>query len=411
MRRTDALHRRWPLLLWAPVSVALYNGTHATYQLLLGVQDEGAPRVEDRSVVGAIDVDGTNHVVYDAMADPFLRSVFIETVMPDVTAERTELLTGERSNTMIVLDGDRVCKIFRRIEPGPNPEVELTDALARRGFDRILAPTTVWRRGDTDLAVVRNLVKRARPGADLVDESLVELLERRVHPKATRSDFARESARLGATVARLHVALAEAFGAEPADASAMVDWLVGGLARYLPDHDDRDGIEASYRRLAHADDLGMVTRVHGDLHLGQTLWTRRHWKVIDFEGDPIRTVAERRLPSSPMRDIAGLLRSLHYASEQALADQRDPDDPELNVLVEAWQQRATEAFLTGYTSIDAVHPLLPHHRSSRDALLRVFEIEKATMELSDAQRDTPGRVGLPERAVTRLLGDGSHQRW
>lgn len=410
IRRTDAVHRQWPLLLWVPVTTTLYGGRAETYQLLLGVQDDGPSRVGPAHILGTIEVGERSYQVYDAMVDDVLRSVIVRRIAPDLSVRSTELLTGNRTNQTLVIDGSALCTIFRRIESGPNPEVELTDALARRGFDRIAAPLAVWRRGRTDLAVVRSLVRRARPGHDLAAESLAELFERRVIPKATRSDFAREAERLGDTIARLHTALADAFGTEPASGRDLAQWLVAGLDRYGPDHPSRDAIIARFRRLDDADDLGLVTRIHGDLDLDSVLWTRRHWLVVGFEGDPARPVAERRELSSPMRDIAGLLRSFHYAAEIVAADQTDPDDPEIAVLAASWSERASEAFITGYTAFDPVHSLLPHHRASRDALLTVFEIEKALIEVADSTRSQSSSE-IPERAVRRLVEERRRPRW
>jgi maltokinase len=128
----------------------------------------------------------------------------------------------------------------------------------------------------------------------------------------------------------------------------------------------------------------------------------RTWMVLDFEGEPARPVAERRRPSSPLRDVAGMTRSFHYAAGIALREVGAPDD-ELRLLADAWAERAVNTFLSGYADVDEVHRLLPQARASRDALLSVFEMDKAVYEVAYELAHRPDLVDLPVRAVERLL--------
>jgi maltokinase len=143
-------------------------------------------------------------------------------------------------------------------------------------------------------------------------------------------------------------------------------------------------------------------RIHGDLHLGQVLRVAKNWMVLDFEGEPGRPMDERRRPSSPLRDVAGMTRSFHYAAGMALRSWPTPDD-ELRVLADSWAVRSVNAFLSGYASVDDVHRLLPSSRPARDALLNVFELDKAVYEVAYELGHRPDLVDLPIRAVEQLL--------
>lgn len=416
-RRLETLRRRWPLLLWSPTEVVHRGGRRVTYQLLLGVRPD-ADGIEPDAIIGEVPAPEGRAVVYDALVDPELCVEFAEMVMPGVEMRRPSALPGDYSNTSVVFEQRWILKLFRRLEDGPNPDVEITEALASTDGGDIVAPVAVWRRGDADLAVIRAFHPRAVNGWDLAEASLEEMFRRRVKPRETTTDFGPEAATLGRAVARVHVALAEAFGTGPADGEVLAEAMVQHLRRVVPPGVDLDAVEKVYRRLGGLEDLGEVLRVHGDLHLAQALRLRRGWVVIDFEGEPARPLSERRAPSSPLRDVAGMLRSFQYASQMALdsADRLDPEgdadhDPELAHLAESWADRATDAFLTGYTSIDGVHALLPRDRRARDALLTVFELDKAVYELAYEVGHRPHLAHIPRGAVDVLLRDDDRRRW
>ena len=146
----------------------------------------------------------------------------------------------------------------------------------------------------------------------------------------------------------------------------------------------------------------MAIRVHADLHLGQTLLSDRGWTILDFEGEPARPLPERRAKHSPLRDVAGLLRSLAYAPLAARL-QRDADPPD------DWEPRAREAFLDGY--LDAIDPtLLPATKREVDQLLAIYELEKAVYELNYELGHRPDWVGIPVAGITRLLEVEVHER-
>lgn len=404
IRRVDTLRDGWPSLLWVLAEVRGDDGRGAPswYQVPLGAASERPDELPDVAHVGQMETPRGAAHLFDALADEELALEFCSIVAPEIPVSTIRAQPGEQSNTSLVLDERYIVKVFRRVQPGPNPDVEVTEALGRVGFGAVPVPIAVWRRNDTDFAVTRRYERSRGDGVELATASLREMFNRRRSPRDCKLDFAPEAHRLGEDVARLHVALAEAFGAEPADGGAWADDMSAQLHRVASGHLDTRRIEEVYRRLRHADDLGAAIRIHGDLHLGQVLRVARHWMVLDFEGEPARPVEERRRPSSPLRDVAGMTRSFHYAAGMALRDTGTPDK-ELRVLADAWSERAINTFLAGYAEVDDVHRLLPRARASRDALLSVFEMDKAVYEVAYELAHRPDLVDIPIRAVERLL--------
>jgi trehalose synthase-fused probable maltokinase len=147
--------------------------------------------------------------------------------------------------------------------------------------------------------------------------------------------------------------------------------------------------------LTHSGSAGKSIRTHGDYHLGQTLWADGDWVILDFEGEPARSLAERRRKRSPLRDVAGMLRSFAYAATVA-SSVHGTDVPE------TWEEQAREQFLAGY--FDTVDPtLLPSGQIAIDRLLSVYELEKAVYELRYELDNRPEWVGIPVAGISRLI--------
>ena len=171
----------------------------------------------------------------------------------------------------------------------------------------------------------------------------------------------------------------------------------------LPDDDERlapilgrgEEVREQLRLLTHAGSSGRVIRTHGDYHLGQTLWSGNDWVLLDFEGEPARTLVERRRKRSPLRDVAGMLRSFAYAATAAELT-RDADVPE------DWEERARERFLESY--LETVDPaLMPAGDAAIERLLAVFELEKAVYELRYELNNRPHWVQIPVAGIVRML--------
>jgi maltokinase len=144
-------------------------------------------------------------------------------------------------------------------------------------------------------------------------------------------------------------------------------------------------------------------RVHGDYHLGQVMRTDTGWFVLDFEGEPARSVAERRLHSSPYKDVSGMLRSLHYAAHVALAERDEAERPKLTAAADAWEARNRRAFLAGYLETDGIDAILPEGDGDRDVLLTAFELDKAVYEVLYERAHRPEWIGIPRAAIRRML--------
>lgn len=372
------------------------------YQVPLGASKEEPVDLPGSAVLGRIPSDDTGIWLFDALADERTSILFTSKVMPEVNPQRIRPQGGEQSNTSLILDDRYIMKVFRRVQVGRNPDVEVTEALGRVGFGGVPVPVSIWRKNGTDLAVIRRYERSKGDGFELATASLREMFNRKRPPRDCKLDFAADARLLGRDVADLHVALAEAFGSEPADGAQWASDMVAQLHRVASGHLDSAQIERVYHRLGSSDDLGSAIRIHGDLHLGQVLRRQRDWMVLDFEGEPARPVEERRRPSSPLRDVAGMTRSFHYAAGIALREQNSTD-PSLKVLADAWAVRNLNSFLAGYADVDAAHRLLPRSRASRDALLSVFELDKAVYEVAYELAYRPDLADLPIQAVERLL--------
>jgi maltokinase len=409
-----------PLMAWLLVHVTLVDGTTATYQLVLGGRQADDPhqfmRGKERVTVGAL--DGT--VLYDALVDPELALVVLDKVAPGEPAKVARPLLVEQSNTSVVYDERLILKFFRRVHPEPNPDVEVTRVLGERGFPHVVPQLPPLRHESSDLAVVREFMLGATDAWDLAHTSLRDLLGTPLPPAEAGGDFAPEAAALGDVIARLHLALADAFGTEPgapdrwhAGFRAQLGRLAthppadpgaGGGPRIAPSSVvDVDGVAAAFADLADVGDPGVALQVHGDLHLGQLLLADAGWYVIDFEGEPARPVAERMLPSSPLRDVAGMVRSFQYAARTALVERGRDLDEELVEVADAWEARAVDAFWRGYSRVEGIEALLPPDAEDRRKLLRAFELDKAVYEVVYELGHRPDWVDVPASAIRRAL--------
>jgi maltokinase len=348
-------------------------------------------------LVGLLE-DGT---VVDATSDHDLAIELLRLAMPGEDVSKVRPLGAEQSNTSIVFDERLVLKVFRRLPDGPNADVEVTRALAEADYRHVIAPLAVWGDGDTDYAVVNELLVSATDGWQLAMTSLRDLYDRREQPDEAGSDFGFEAERLGRVTAELHVAMAEVFGVHGGDVESWIGDMEAQLARVALPDDLAGRARSTYAALREID-AGPAIRIHGDLHLGQTLRDDRGWFVLDFEGEPARPVEERRRPSSPMRDVAGMVRSFDYAAQVALRDVGGAEDPELRALAAAWERHNAERFLAGYEGYEELDRVLPPGEV-RHVVRRAFELDKAVYEVGYEQGHRPDWVEIPLGAVRRLL--------
>jgi maltokinase len=319
-------------------------------------------------------------------------------------------ITSEQSNTSIVFDEELILKVFRRLEPGVNPELELLRFLTVRGFPNI-AQLGGWyayvgRPLEATLGVLQEYVRGGLDGWELALDELEREPER----------FLMRLRRLGQVTGSVHAVL----GSDPGDPTfapedpsaealalltATVDEEIGRIFVELPEDVEAldpirgrgEEVRESLALLSRAGSFGKTIRTHGDLHLGQTLWSEEDddWVLIDFEGEPARSLAERRRRRSPLRDVAGMLRSFAYAVS-AVEILRGVAAPA------GWEARARDEFLAGYgETVDSA--LLPAGEAAFQRLLAVFELEKAVYELRYELNNRPDWVHIPVAGILRML--------
>ena len=385
----------------------------AIYHVLVGVREEqealGLLRGQEHAILGPLEDDDGPALAYAALADPELALDLLEIVSGgNQKATRVRSVGAEQSNTSLVYDDRLIMKVFRRLQSGPNPDVEVTLALDEVGFNHVAAPVAVWRRDPWDLALVQEFLAGGSEGWALALTSLRDLYasDPDTAPDAAGGDFGDEARRLGEMTAKLHLALAEAFGRHPADPA---EWA-RSIQRQL------DAVPASEQVAGAAlgsilDDLravrdpGVAIRVHGDYHLGQVMRGEVGWYVLDFEGEPARPLEERRQLRSPLRDVAGMLRSFQYATALAAEERGPAGQADVAEQAVAWEQRNRRAFLDGYGSSGQLSELVPSEPDF-EVVLAAFELEKAAYELCYELAYRPAWAHIPREALERLRGEG-----
>jgi maltokinase len=409
-------------LVDALVEVRYKAGTHDVYQLLIGLRDDapadyalgypdGRVAVEalsdptDARELGRLLAEGA-HIEAGEGAIDFFLAPGAAPPDPPITARS---LGAEQSNSSVVFDEALFLKAYRRLEPGLNPELELLRFLSERGFENI--PELVgWyeytgRLMAATLGIVQHYVRAGIDGWSLALEMLVS---------GDGDLFLGHAERLGDLTGRMHACLASetvdpAFCPDEPSAeslailTATIEDEVSQLFASLPDADvlaPLRGLEQEVRDrlrlLPHASTGGRRIRHHGDYHLGQVLWAGDDWMVLDFEGEPARTMAERRRKRSPLRDAAGMLRSFGYAAAAA-REFHGVEPPPM------WEERAREAFLETYLPHVEAARVLPTSRGITEELLAIFELEKAVYELRYELDHRPDWAGISVAGILKLL--------
>ena len=323
---------------------------------------------------------------------------------------RSTIMSAEQSNSSVVFGDDSLMKLFRRVTPGRNPDIEITAALTEAGNEHVAAlygwAETMTEDGEVlQLGILQQFLRTASDGWELALASLRNLYaDEDMHAEESGGDFASEAYRLGSSVADMHTSLAAAFPTETwgaADLDRLADDMAARLdaaVAVVPGLEEHaDGLRAVFDSVRTLDRPVTVQRVHGDLHLGQTLRTVRNWKIIDFEGEPAKQLAERRRPDSPWRDVAGMLRSFSYAGELSRLDREQAVADEEGVVAERaqeWASRNRKAFLDGYR--DATGDALD------EVLITAYAADKAVYEAVYEARNRPTWLRIPMAALTHL---------
>jgi maltokinase len=375
----------------------------------------------DHVLLGTVEADGRTHWIYDALHDKELTQAWLEYIRDERESdglsfrryvepeeiplgEQSLVSTAEQSNTSLMYGDVAILKVFRRLQPGINPDIEIGIGLAEHGsthVPRLFGSVTVERSGDTyAIAMLQEYMTTATDGWELAKHSVRDLMaEADLHAEEAGGDFAGEAERLGATVAGVHADLAAAFGVGPSgdlhERAAAMHARLDQAITVVPELEDvADGLREAYTEFAEVGASVAVQRIHGDLHLGQALRTSQRWVLIDFEGEPMATLDERRRPDSPLRDVAGMLRSFEYAGHHQIIDAGF--QPQLAYRAAEWTQRNRAAFLAGYQSGSDLD--LRQHQ----AVLRAFEADKAVYEAVYEARNRPAWLAIPLASLARL---------
>jgi maltokinase len=325
----------------------------------------------------------------------------------DLEAHST-LFSGEQSNSSVAFGEDALMKVFRKVTPGVNPDIAVHEVLTKADSGNV-AKLYGWLEAEqhgqpVQLAMLQQFLRTASDGWELALASVRSLLgDPEVHASESGGDFAGESTRLGEALREVHEALRVHFPSEtrPAAAAAELAATMTGrletalgavpeLAEYAA------ALRATFDSVSKLDGLA-IQHIHGDLHLGQTLRTSQGWKLVDFEGEPAKPLAERQLPDSPWRDVAGMLRSFDYAArvvERSLGTSDQADAMLIDTRAQEWSERNKNYFLTAYAD-GALAP-------EQELLLNAYVADKAVYETVYETRNRPSWVAIPLQAVARI---------
>jgi maltose alpha-D-glucosyltransferase/alpha-amylase len=354
---------------------------------------------------------------------------------------------GDQSNSSIIIDDQMVLKLYRRLEPGVNPEIEATrhlsevagyasspallgwiEAVDADGASTALAALLahVPNQGDGWTFTLDYLKRSLDEAAVLTAEAIAEADRHHI--------YATLATTLGRRVAGLHSALARhggdpAFRPEPIGPDDIVRWREEGgvqaaharkaLQAARPRLDGEAAVEADalilrwgeiedrLARLLPATATLWKGRIHGDLHLGQTLLSKDDFAIVDFEGEPTAPLARRRAKDTVLKDVAGMLRSFDYAAAAVLEDRlslRPGARDQLAPRAEAWRHIAGEAFLRGYRAALGDAPYLPENDTVETGILTFFRLRRALYEIAYEAENRPNFLAVPVRGVRDILG-------
>ena len=451
-----------PTVLSIVVDVEYLAGEPEQYHVPVAVQAEGTAGIWEGVVLGAGERDGRPVLVYDALhggVPSFALWQFLADGT-DLSMERGRLrpramgfelgeegpetvrpLGREQSNSSLVRGDREVMKCFRKLARGRSPELEMLEALSTAGFAPVASPLGMIEyddgAGETALlAMLQPYLHNGTDGWTLALASLRDLYahaeemgtqERRHALRVAReqgASFEPEAERIARVTAQMHLALSRMSGKdemqpEPASPAVLMRWaaemvedldnlLAGGGAALDDLRARRGSVARAFDSVAGLPDGGMAIRYHGDYHLGQLLRTDGGWNILDFEGEPARGAEARRSRSSPLRDVAGMLRSLDYAAQVELRSWGAPGDADferMSLYGEAWAVLNREAFWNAYVDELGDSRIIPAGQQAV-TLRRAFELQKAVYEVGYELGHRPEWADIPLRFLAQERVDG-----
>jgi maltokinase len=429
VRRLGVIADEGPRVVVDLAEVAYDDGGADLYQVPLALYTDPEHRLDHAFVGWWEDPDvGWTHA-YDAVHDREAMAAYLRAFayppdgplefhrLPgeelDPTATSTPF-TGEQSNSSVAFGEQALLKLFRRITPGTNPDIEIHERLTRAGSDNVAAllgwievstgstgSTGSTVEGSLQLAMLQRFLRTASDGWELALTSVRNLFaEADLYADEVGGDFAAEAQRLGEAVSHIHALLAEQFPTAERTAhdhaelaKAMIERLEAAIDAVPELAEHAPALRELFATVGSIES-GSIQRVHGDLHLGQTLRTAKGWKIVDFEGEPVKPLAERVLPDSPWRDVAGMLRSFDYAPRVAAmtATATGDDGIEQRAFRAAeWSARNQSAFLEAYAGRDLT--------SDEHTLLAAYIADKAVYECVYEARNRPTWLSIPMAAL------------
>ncbi len=408
-----------PLLDHLVVEVSYRQGPSDRYQLLVGYRETLPERLEHVRIGTAATLSGYAAEWDEELAETLLRMIGAGATRDGMvfraeagaqipTGLPARVVDAEQSNTSVIYEEYAILKLFRRLTPGRNPDVELNRALRRAGSGHV-AELLGEIEGElsgapVSYAMLSAYAENSAEGWAMATASVRDLFaEGDLRADEVGGDFAGEAERLGEAIASVHADLAEMLGSTEWDHTGYVELSEAMIARLagavdvVPDLAEFAApLRAEFTAVAELPGTLPVQRVHGDLHLGQVLRTPTAWLVIDFEGEPVKPLSERLRPDSPLRDVAGMLRSFDYAAEHLLVAEGS-DQHQLEFRAQEWAERNRQAFCTGYASAAPVDP------QRHAVLLRAYELDKAVYEVVYEARHRPAWQSIPLRSIARML--------